>query len=215
MAAVKNPIYQIEDASTAFGIVVPKHSVVFNKATKQSYRVSQELSAIQTLADDASKILITDDPSANKLYDFKESVLDRFDPTTATPATPSEGDRYLSTATANGWTVDKLYEYKGSAWVEDVTNLGSLVYVEDEGIHYIKNASGNFIEYKISNQPDIQTVVATSDGQTAFTTTATTTSLLVFVDGVQTDAFTRTNATTLTLTNGVPDGTSVKIISYK
>jgi hypothetical protein len=91
-----------------------------------------------------------------------------------------------------------------------------LVYVEDEAKHYIKNASGNFIVYTITNQPDQETVVATTDGQTAFTTTISmTTSLAVFVDGVQSDAYTRTDANTLTLTNGVPDGTSVKVISYK
>lgn len=216
MSATKHPIYQIENASTAFGIIVPKHAIVYDKATKKSYRVSQELSAVQTLTDDSGKILITDDPSVNRLTDYKESVLDRFDPTAATPAAPTTGDRYIATATANGWTIDTVYEWNGTAWVEDSTTLGALVFVEDESKHYVKNASGNFVEYKISNQPDMEVVTATSDGQTAFTTTISmTTSLAVFVDGIQTDAYTRTDANTLTLTNGVPDGTQVKVISYK
>jgi len=216
MSATRHPIYQIDDDSTAFGIIIPKHAIVYDKATKKSYRTSQELSAVQTLGDDTGKILVTDDPSANTLTDYKESVLDRFDPTTATPATPTAGDRYIATATANGWTVDTVYEWDGSAWVEDTTTLGALVYVEDEAVHYVKNASGNFVEYKISNAPDMETVTAASDGQTAFTTTISmTTSLGVFVDGIQTDAYTRTDANTLTLTNGVPDGTQVKVVSYK
>jgi hypothetical protein len=216
MAAVKKPIYAVLNDSTQFGIAVPKFGLVFDETKKQIWRLSAAQTSTGTLAGDSGKILVSDDPNANRLYDFKESVLDRFDPTTATPVTPSTGDRYISLATANGWTINEIYEWNGSAWVLDPTNLGSLVYVEDESKHYIKNASGDFIEYKISSQPDMEVVTSASDGQTAFTTTISmTTSLAVFVDGIQTDDYVRTDANTLTLTNGVPTGTKVKVISYK
>lgn len=42
---------------------------------------------------------------------YLEAVLDRFDPTAALPTTPTDGDRYLSLATANGWTFENIYEF--------------------------------------------------------------------------------------------------------
>lgn len=65
-------------------------------------------------------------------FEWQESVIDRFDPTAATPATPSTGDRYLSTATANGWTENYIYEWNGSAWVETIPTVGTYVSVDDE-----------------------------------------------------------------------------------
>jgi hypothetical protein len=41
------------------------------------------------------------------------AVKTRHDPTTALPANPVIGDVYLSTATANGWTKDRLYTWSG------------------------------------------------------------------------------------------------------
>ena len=37
-------------------------------------------------------------------------VLNFYDPTAALPATPTLGDRYIASATANGWTVWRVYE---------------------------------------------------------------------------------------------------------
>lgn len=64
--------------------------------------------------------------------EWLNSVLDRYDPTTALPSTPSTGDRYLSTATANGWTVDYIYEWNGSTWDETIPSTGTYVSVDDE-----------------------------------------------------------------------------------
>lgn len=65
-------------------------------------------------------------------FEWQESVLDRFDPTAALPAAPAIGDRYLATATANGWTNNYIYEWDGAAWVETIPTTGTYVSVDDE-----------------------------------------------------------------------------------
>jgi hypothetical protein len=94
-----------------------------------------------------SPILGTD--AANKDYvdavaqgiDWQDSVLDRFDPTSALPVGPNQGDRYIATATANGWTIHNIYEYEGSTWEETVPNEGFAAWVEDENIVYVFNGT--------------------------------------------------------------------------
>ena len=73
--------------------------------------------------------------------DWQESVIDRFDPTSALPTTPSAGDRYISTATANGWTADYIYEYNGATWDETAPSEGMATWVEDEDVLYVFNTS--------------------------------------------------------------------------
>lgn len=60
------------------------------------------------------------------------AVLDRYDPTSGLPADPETGDRYLATATANGWTTNNIYEWSGTEWTETVPELGRFVNVLDE-----------------------------------------------------------------------------------
>jgi len=66
-----------------------------------------------------------------------EGVLDRFDPTAATPAGPADWDAYIATATANGWTDGNCYVYDGSAWIEVVSTEGLTVWVADEDRIYV------------------------------------------------------------------------------
>jgi hypothetical protein len=90
-----------------------------------------------------------DTDAANKAYvdaiaqgiDWQDSVLDRFDPTSGLPGTPSQGARYISTATANGWTIHNIYEFEGSSWEEIVVNEGFASWVEDENIIYVFNGT--------------------------------------------------------------------------
>ena len=65
-------------------------------------------------------------------FEWQESVIDRFDPTVATPAGPATGDRYLATATGNGWTDNYIYEWDGAAWIETIPTTGTYVAVDDE-----------------------------------------------------------------------------------
>jgi len=74
--------------------------------------------------------------------DFQESVLDRFDPTAALPVAPTEGDRYIATATANGWTDTYIYTYNSlGAWDELIPTEGATVEVEDENVYYSFNGT--------------------------------------------------------------------------
>ena len=54
-----------------------------------------------------------------------------YDPTSAVPGSPSTGDRYISLATANGWTIDRVYTYNGSSWLEITPTNGFFVCVFD------------------------------------------------------------------------------------
>jgi hypothetical protein len=56
--------------------------------------------------------------------DWQDSVFDFFDPTSGLPATPSVGNRYIATVTANGWTANSIYEWDGTLWVETTSNEG-------------------------------------------------------------------------------------------
>ncbi len=82
--------------------------------------------------------LVTKDQldSAVQGLDWQESVLDRHDPNNGIPSSPSEGDRYLSTGTAEGWNADSIYEWNGSSWVETVPDEGFVCEVEDEDVWY-------------------------------------------------------------------------------
>ena len=73
-----------------------------------------------------------------KTTDFQESVLDRFDPTAALPAAPTDGDRYIATATANGWNDTYIYQWDDDegAWDEYIPTDGNTTMVEDENLFY-------------------------------------------------------------------------------
>lgn len=63
--------------------------------------------------------------------DWLENVISFYDPTTATPTTPTLGDRYIASATAHGWTVNNVYEWTGSVWHATVAQKGFAVVVEN------------------------------------------------------------------------------------
>ena len=73
--------------------------------------------------------------------DWQESVLDRYDPSGGLPGGPGTGDRYISTATANGWTQHHIYEYNGASWTDITPNEGYCCRVEDENIDYVFNGA--------------------------------------------------------------------------
>ena len=81
------------------------------------------------------------DSVASGTTSWKDAVDDFYDPTAGTPAGPSTGDRYISEATANGWTKDNIYEYDGSAWVETVTASGDAAYVIADTVAYVFNGT--------------------------------------------------------------------------
>ena len=73
--------------------------------------------------------------------DWKESVIDFYDPTGGLPGGPSTGDRYIASATANGWTDTYIYEYNGATWDEDIPNEGAAAWNETDDTNYTFNGT--------------------------------------------------------------------------
>lgn len=74
--------------------------------------------------------------------DWQDSVLDIYNPTGGLPGGPSTGDRYISSATANGWTENYIYEYDGASWDETtISGEGPAAWVEDEDALYVFNGT--------------------------------------------------------------------------
>ena len=81
-------------------------------------------------------------PTSNlAIIDWQESVIDFYDPSGGLPVGPSIGDRYISDATANGWTENYIYEYNGSTWEETIINEGTAAWVEDQDALYLFNGT--------------------------------------------------------------------------
>ena len=82
----------------------------------------EELTASKLVATDANKKLISVDPW------LMPPIIEWYDPTDGLPADPEVGDRYGSDATANGWTVDYIYEWDGEEWVESAPEEGWMIW---------------------------------------------------------------------------------------
>lgn len=65
------------------------------------------------------------------------AVIDFFDPTAATPDTPALGDRYIAAATANGWTINRINEWNGGGWDENVPAANAQVEVLNRSAEYL------------------------------------------------------------------------------
>ncbi len=65
-----------------------------------------------------------------------------YDPTPGLPASPSTGNIWIATATANGWTNNHIYRYNGSAW-EDITSGDGAIY-HHRLYPVIANTTGSF-----------------------------------------------------------------------
>lgn len=55
------------------------------------------------------------------------------DPTNGLPNWVSGGERYVAEATANGWTVGRIYEYDGTSWSEATPEATNAVHNTDDG----------------------------------------------------------------------------------
>src|SRR5688500_10121195 len=61
------------------------------------------------------------------------SVIGFWNPTGGLPASPSNGDRYVASVSANGWTVNNVVVYDETldVWKNIVPTSGSMVWFED------------------------------------------------------------------------------------
>jgi len=124
------------------------HATTLEQARNSNNQIAGDIDAnsntITNVADPSN-----DGDAASKGYvdskiqglDWVESVLSFFDPTSALPVGPTLGDRYISSATANGWTDNNIYEWDGAAWDETVISEGKATWVEDEDLVYVYNGS--------------------------------------------------------------------------
>jgi len=69
-------------------------------------------------------------------------VEDWHDPTGGLPVDPLVGDRYISEATAGGWTTDYIYEWDGDEWIESVPTEGWMVWMLLEFMFYVFFSGG-------------------------------------------------------------------------
>lgn len=65
--------------------------------------------------------------------EWQDSVIDFYDPSGGLPGSPSTGDRYIATATANGWVDKRIYEWDGSVWDDTEPTTGTAVTVDSDG----------------------------------------------------------------------------------
>jgi len=72
-------------------------------------------------------------------------VEDWHDPTGGLPEDPEVGDRYISEATAGGWTADYIYEWNGEEWIEFAPEEGWMVWMILEFMFYFF-FSGGWVE---------------------------------------------------------------------
>ncbi|BBD09621.1 hypothetical protein [Desulfovibrio ferrophilus] len=75
------------------------------------------------------------------------------DPTNGLPNWVTGGERYIASATANGWTEGNVYEYDGSAWSETATVTNNAVSNMDDGQDWFNDGtswsttpSGNLVD---------------------------------------------------------------------
>lgn len=79
--------------------------------------------------------------------DWQESVLDQLDLTVSEPASPTVGDRYISTVTGTSSqttqsvTIDYIYEWNGTDWTEFIPNEGWTAWVGDVDTNFTYNGS--------------------------------------------------------------------------
>jgi len=102
-----------------FGLVFPAFAYDYEYKELNVYSGQPDCtwkeSSIQTLVDEGMWLV---DP-----------VEDSYDPTGGLPADPTVGDRYISDATANGWTINYIYEWDGTSWEESIPEEGWMVWL--------------------------------------------------------------------------------------
>lgn len=84
------------------------------------------------------------DSIVDEIYDnvdAKENIISFYNPTSGLPAAPALFDRYVASATGNGWTQRYIYEWDGTQWIQTIPEEGFLVWVENEDMFYVFNGT--------------------------------------------------------------------------
>jgi hypothetical protein len=120
------------DTSTVFVIINTPSSVIGNW---QELAYPVDPSKVLASATDPTPDYLdgkTDDISLivfmDKLRTTNKPVLSIYDNSITLPPAPSLYDRYIAGSTANGWTVNRIYEWNGAAWIETVPYVGMFLF---------------------------------------------------------------------------------------
>ena len=75
--------------------------------------------------------------------DWQQSVEDWWDPSGGLPPGPTDGLRYIATASGNGWSDNYVYQYDSdtTSWIEIVPNEGFTSWIENDDALYTFNGS--------------------------------------------------------------------------
>jgi len=71
---------------------------------------------------------------------WQNPIISFYDPTPGLPIGPAVGARYIATATANGWTINHIFEWDGAAWVDTAPLEGMAAY--DRNTNFIYQFDG-------------------------------------------------------------------------
>lgn len=64
------------------------------------------------------------------------AVITKWNPTSGLPSNPESGDRYIASATANGWTNKRIYTWTG-IWNETIPAANAEVFLSQDGVYAI------------------------------------------------------------------------------
>lgn len=103
--------------------------------TAKASPVGADLLMIEDSADsNKKKKIISSNLPVSRYYLIP--IISVFDNTLALPVGPAVGDRYIAKVTANGWTIDHIYEWNGSIWIDTAPVYGMTVFNNLQGAFY-------------------------------------------------------------------------------
>ena len=62
-------------------------------------------------------------------WDFLEPAISLWDASAGLPVGPTAGDRYVCSVAGNGWALNSVYEWSGSAWVQTIPHTGNAIVI--------------------------------------------------------------------------------------
>lgn len=99
--------------------------------------------------------------------DWQESCINFYDPTVGLPP-HNPGNRWIASATGNGWTQNNIYESDGSQWIEIVPDLAFATFVEILGRVYIFTGGGWVAFGTTVDHANLDNLDYASSGHTGF-----------------------------------------------
>lgn len=135
---------------------------------------------------------------------WRKPIIEFVDFTTAEPSSPTSGDRYINTVTGSGsittgqtFTINRIYEWNGSDWIENTPSQGWTVVNNNDGIPYNYNGTqwvaissgtlpNNVALTNVSNEfEESQTISALTTPALNFKTNTSTEAVMLQIVGAE------------------------------